>query len=158
MWTRLSEGVGMGEGRAPADPRPPTGSRYESFEDPAGTINKFHYGTHYSNAAGVMHYLIRMEPFTSLHVQLQSGRCGPAGGGQMAAWGREQQRWGVGGSSRHPGPSGSLSAFPRPHPPPCPYSPCLTSVCAPLPASTALTGSSTRWPRPGRPAWRAWPM
>ncbi|XP_053456436.1 neurobeachin-like protein 2 isoform X1 [Nycticebus coucang] len=48
--------------------------KYESFEDPAGTINKFHYGTHYSNAAGVMHYLIRVEPFTSLHVQLQSGR------------------------------------------------------------------------------------
>ncbi|CAO2633435.1 Neurobeachin-like protein 2, partial [Lemmus lemmus] len=49
--------------------------KYESFEDPAGTIDKFHYGTHYSNAAGVMHYLIRVEPFTSLHVQLQSGRC-----------------------------------------------------------------------------------
>lgn len=48
--------------------------KYESFEDPAGTIDKFHYGTHYSNAAGVMHYLIRMEPFTSLHIQLQSGR------------------------------------------------------------------------------------
>ncbi|XP_049717632.1 neurobeachin-like protein 2 isoform X1 [Elephas maximus indicus] len=48
--------------------------KYESFEDPAGTIDKFHYGTHYSNAAGVMHYLIRTEPFTSLHVQLQSGR------------------------------------------------------------------------------------
>nr|XP_012626524.1 neurobeachin-like protein 2 isoform X1 [Microcebus murinus] len=48
--------------------------KYESFEDPAGTIDKFHYGTHYSNAAGVMHYLIRVEPFTSLHIQLQSGR------------------------------------------------------------------------------------
>ncbi|XP_048190361.1 LOW QUALITY PROTEIN: neurobeachin-like protein 2 [Perognathus longimembris pacificus] len=48
--------------------------KYESFEDPAGTIDRFHYGTHYSNAAGVMHYLIRVEPFTSLHVQLQSGR------------------------------------------------------------------------------------
>ncbi|KAM6169581.1 LOW QUALITY PROTEIN: neurobeachin-like protein 2 [Rhynchocyon petersi] len=48
--------------------------KYESFEDPAGTIDRFHYGTHYSNAAGVMHYLIRTEPFTSLHVQLQSGR------------------------------------------------------------------------------------
>ncbi|XP_037705448.1 neurobeachin-like protein 2 isoform X3 [Choloepus didactylus] len=48
--------------------------KYESFEDPAGNIDKFHYGTHYSNAAGVMHYLIRTEPFTSLHVQLQSGR------------------------------------------------------------------------------------
>ncbi|OCT63836.1 neurobeachin-like protein 1 isoform X1 [Xenopus laevis] len=48
--------------------------KYESFEDPLGTIDKFHYGTHYSNAAGVMHYLIRVEPFTSLHIQLQSGR------------------------------------------------------------------------------------
>ncbi|XP_020504158.2 neurobeachin-like protein 2 isoform X1 [Labrus bergylta] len=48
--------------------------KYESFEDSTGTIDKFHYGTHYSNAAGVMHYMIRMEPFTTLHVQLQSGR------------------------------------------------------------------------------------
>uniref|UniRef100_A0A8B9KZS8 Neurobeachin-like protein 2 n=1 Tax=Astyanax mexicanus TaxID=7994 RepID=A0A8B9KZS8_ASTMX len=48
--------------------------KYESFEDPTGTIDRFHYGTHYSNAAGVMHYLIRVEPFTFLHIQLQSGR------------------------------------------------------------------------------------
>lgn len=48
--------------------------KYESFEDPSGSIDKFHYGTHYSNAAGVMHYMIRMEPFTTLHIQLQSGR------------------------------------------------------------------------------------
>ncbi|XP_077472025.1 neurobeachin-like protein 1 isoform X2 [Stigmatopora argus] len=48
--------------------------KYEGFEDPAGTVDKFHYGTHYSSAAGVMHYLIRVEPFTSLHIQLQSGR------------------------------------------------------------------------------------
>lgn len=48
--------------------------RYESFEDPTGTIDRFHYGTHYSNSAGVMHYLIRVEPFTSMHIQLQSGR------------------------------------------------------------------------------------
>lgn len=48
--------------------------RYENFEDPTGTIDKFHYGTHYSNAAGVMHYMIRMEPFTTLHIQLQSGK------------------------------------------------------------------------------------
>ncbi|XP_012510487.1 PREDICTED: neurobeachin-like protein 1 [Propithecus coquereli] len=47
---------------------------YENFEDPMGTIDKFHYGTHYSNSAGVMHYLIRVEPFTTLHIQLQSGR------------------------------------------------------------------------------------
>ncbi|XP_020371025.1 neurobeachin-like protein 2 isoform X1 [Rhincodon typus] len=48
--------------------------KYESFEDPTGDIDKFHYGTHYSNAAGVMHYMIRVEPFTTLHIQLQSGR------------------------------------------------------------------------------------
>ena len=48
--------------------------RFEHFEDPTGTVEKFHYGTHYSNAAGVMHYMIRVEPFTSLHIQLQSGR------------------------------------------------------------------------------------
>lgn len=54
-------------------------SRYESFEDPTGTVDKFHYGTHYSNAAGVMHYLIRTEPFTTLHIQLQSGRWAPSG-------------------------------------------------------------------------------
>lgn len=53
-------------------------ARYESFEDPTGTVDKFHYGTHYSNAAGVMHYLIRTEPFTTLHIQLQSGRWAPS--------------------------------------------------------------------------------
>ncbi|XP_021344164.1 neurobeachin-like protein 2, partial [Mizuhopecten yessoensis] len=47
--------------------------KFETFEDPSGVIEKFHYGTHYSNAAGVMHYMIRMEPFTGLHIQLQSG-------------------------------------------------------------------------------------
>ncbi|XP_030380341.1 neurobeachin-like protein 1 isoform X2 [Scaptodrosophila lebanonensis] len=49
-------------------------SKYESFEDPSGAIPKFHYGTHYSNSAGVLHYLLRVEPFTSLHIDLQSGR------------------------------------------------------------------------------------
>lgn len=44
---------------------------YNEFEDPSGMTPKFHYGTHYSNAAGVIHYLVRMEPFTSLHINLQ---------------------------------------------------------------------------------------
>lgn len=48
--------------------------KYDTFEDPTGTIEKFHYGTHYSNAAGVMHYMVRLEPFTTLHIQLQSGK------------------------------------------------------------------------------------
>ena len=38
--------------------------RYDSFEDPSGVVAKFHYGTHYSNSAMVLHYLVRVEPFT----------------------------------------------------------------------------------------------
>ena len=49
-------------------------TKYENFEDPSGIISKFHYGTHYSNSAMVLHYLVRVEPFTSLHIELQSGR------------------------------------------------------------------------------------
>jgi hypothetical protein len=30
-------------------------------------------GTHYSNVGAVTHYLMRLEPFTSLHLDLQSG-------------------------------------------------------------------------------------
>ncbi|KAI8870006.1 beach-domain-containing protein, partial [Ramicandelaber brevisporus] len=48
--------------------------RYESFEDPSGQVPKFHYGTHYSSAAIVAYYMIRLEPFTSVHIALQSGR------------------------------------------------------------------------------------
>ena len=48
--------------------------KYELFEDPTGAMKPFHYGTHYSNGANVMHYLIRLEPFTTLHIQLQSDR------------------------------------------------------------------------------------
>eukprot|EP00300_Choanocystis_sp_HF-7_P011055 c17284_g1_i1.p1 GENE.c17284_g1_i1~~c17284_g1_i1.p1 ORF type:complete len:899 (+),score=177.90 c17284_g1_i1:182-2698(+) len=47
--------------------------RYEHFEDPDGIIPKFHYGTHYSTAAGVLYYAIRMEPFTTAAVELQGG-------------------------------------------------------------------------------------
>jgi hypothetical protein len=46
--------------------------RYESFDDPG--IPKFHYGSHYSSAGIVLFYLIRMEPFTSLNIELQGGR------------------------------------------------------------------------------------
>lgn len=64
-------------------------------------MDKFHYGTHYSNAAGVMHYLIRTEPFTTLHIQLQSGRWAP---------GRWIPQRGHGGDSQAPAS--------RPVPPP----------------------------------------
>ena len=34
----------------------------------------FHYGTHYSTNAGVLYYLLRLEPYRSAHIELQSGR------------------------------------------------------------------------------------
>ncbi|CAH1764076.1 14320_t:CDS:10 [Entrophospora sp. SA101] len=48
--------------------------RYESFYDPSGRIKQFHYGTHYSSAATVACYLIRLEPFTSINISLQGGK------------------------------------------------------------------------------------
>ncbi|XP_069696255.1 neurobeachin-like protein 1 isoform X1 [Periplaneta americana] len=70
MFRDLSKPIGV------VNPKnvPEVKAKYDSFEDPSGTIAKFHYGTHYSNSAGVLHYLVRVEPFTSLHIELQSGR------------------------------------------------------------------------------------
>ena len=48
--------------------------RYDTFVDPSGLIAQFHYGSHYSCSAGVLHYMLRVEPFTTLHIKLQSGR------------------------------------------------------------------------------------
>ncbi|EKX48834.1 hypothetical protein GUITHDRAFT_68501, partial [Guillardia theta CCMP2712] len=42
--------------------------------DPEHPTPPFHYATHYSSAAAVMFYLIRLEPFTSAHVHLQGGK------------------------------------------------------------------------------------
>nr|XP_027188541.1 BEACH domain-containing protein C2 isoform X2 [Cicer arietinum] len=46
--------------------------RYASFDDPL--IPKFHYGSHYSSAGTVLYYLVRVEPFTTLAIQLQGGK------------------------------------------------------------------------------------
>ncbi|CAL8070942.1 unnamed protein product [Calicophoron daubneyi] len=46
--------------------------RYESWEDESQP--PFHYGTHYSTAAFVLGYLLRVEPFTSLFLNLQGGK------------------------------------------------------------------------------------
>ncbi|XP_010523698.1 PREDICTED: BEACH domain-containing protein C2 isoform X2 [Tarenaya hassleriana] len=46
--------------------------QYSSFDDPV--IPKFHYGSHYSSAEAVLYYLARVEPFTTLSVQLQGGK------------------------------------------------------------------------------------
>lgn len=46
--------------------------RYSNFDDPV--IPKFHYGSHYSSAGTVLYYLARVEPFTTLSIQLQGGK------------------------------------------------------------------------------------
>ena len=52
--------------------------RFEEWDDGDSTADgvngPFHYGTHYSSAAAVSSYLIRLEPFSSLHCALQDGR------------------------------------------------------------------------------------
>jgi len=45
--------------------------RYNSFDD--DTI-PFMYGTHYSSAGVVLHYMVRQEPFSTLAINLQGGR------------------------------------------------------------------------------------
>lgn len=45
--------------------------RYEMLDD---EVPKFHYGSHYSSAAIVLHYLIRLEPMTQQFLTLQGGR------------------------------------------------------------------------------------
>ncbi|XP_062026093.1 BEACH domain-containing protein B isoform X1 [Rosa rugosa] len=46
--------------------------RYRSFTDP--DIPSFYYGSHYSSMGIVLYYLLRLEPFTSLHRNLQGGK------------------------------------------------------------------------------------
>ncbi|KAJ3434994.1 beige/beach-related [Anaeramoeba flamelloides] len=50
--------------------------KYKMFAEQAkeSLIPPFHYGTHYSSAAVVLYYLVRMEPFTSLGIKLQGGK------------------------------------------------------------------------------------
>jgi len=45
--------------------------RMEAME--GSDIPPFMYGTHYSNAGFVLFYLLRLEPFTHMHVELQGG-------------------------------------------------------------------------------------
>lgn len=35
----------------------------------------FHHGSHYSSSAYVLWFLMRLEPFTSLHIHLQVNEC-----------------------------------------------------------------------------------
>ena len=51
-----------------------TGDSYDSYEDAGMGAKPFHYGSHYSSAGIVLHYLVRLEPFASEHIRLQGGR------------------------------------------------------------------------------------
>ncbi len=46
--------------------------RYQNWEHT--NIPPFHYGTHYSTAAFTLNWLIRVEPFTSIYLNLQDGK------------------------------------------------------------------------------------
>ncbi|KAG0531834.1 hypothetical protein BDA96_04G056200 [Sorghum bicolor] len=46
--------------------------RYLNFVDP--DIPSFYYGSHYSSMGIVLYYLLRLEPFTALHRNLQGGK------------------------------------------------------------------------------------
>ena len=46
--------------------------KFENWDDTEEP--KFHYGSHYSNAGSIINFLIRLEPFTSLNIELQSGK------------------------------------------------------------------------------------
>ena len=48
--------------------------RYDSFDADVAGVPKFHYGSHYSSAGIVLHFLLRLEPFTSQAIDLQGGR------------------------------------------------------------------------------------
>jgi len=47
--------------------------RYNEWEEDENQSPAFHYGTHYSTSAHVLHYLVRLEPYCSMHKALQGG-------------------------------------------------------------------------------------
>jgi hypothetical protein len=48
--------------------------RYHNWDHTSQSIPPFHYGTHYSTAAFTLNWLIRVEPFTSIFLNLQDGK------------------------------------------------------------------------------------
>ena len=48
--------------------------RFRSFDEDTPENMRFMYGSHYSSAGIVVHYMLRQEPYTSLAVNLQGGR------------------------------------------------------------------------------------
>jgi len=48
--------------------------RYEEWDEKSEVIPKFHYGTHYSTALFTLGWLVRVEPFTSIFIDIQGGK------------------------------------------------------------------------------------
>jgi len=49
--------------------------RYDALAGEADAqLPAFHHGSHYSTPGGVLHWLLRLQPFSQLHVALQGGR------------------------------------------------------------------------------------
>ncbi|ETO06443.1 hypothetical protein RFI_30949 [Reticulomyxa filosa] len=48
--------------------------RFETWDDPSGKILPWHYGSHYSCAAIILYFLVRLEPFTKIALELQGGK------------------------------------------------------------------------------------
>lgn len=81
-----SEKIDLSDSRAYRDLSKPVGAlnpdrlaqlleRYKELEDFGFAENeRFLYGSHYSSPGVILHYMIRQEPFTSMAVDLQSGR------------------------------------------------------------------------------------
>lgn len=81
-----SDSIDLGDSRVYRDLTKPIGAlnpnrlaqlleRYNEFADfGLPEQERFLYGSHYSSPGVVIHYLIRQEPFTSMAIELQSGR------------------------------------------------------------------------------------
>ncbi|KAH8098988.1 hypothetical protein JL720_1961 [Aureococcus anophagefferens] len=71
VWRDLAKPMGA---LGPASRGDAFDERFRTFEDPTGMVPKFMYGSHYSSAGIVLHFLVRCEPFARLAVELQGGK------------------------------------------------------------------------------------
>lgn len=46
-------------------------------DDPMPPVQPYHYGSHYSNSGTVLHFLVRMPPFTKMFLAYQGEFCSP---------------------------------------------------------------------------------
>lgn len=44
-------------------------------DDPMPPVQPYHYGSHYSNSGTVLHFLVRMPPFTKMFLAYQGKNC-----------------------------------------------------------------------------------